>query len=187
MALTTCRECNGQVANDAPVCPHCGTKRPAKRPASAKTVFITVGALLVFGMCVSAIGGKNETPSSASTTPGVAVSGNSTVPAAATTKPEPTAKEKAVAEKRFNECKKKLIAAQKLGVLYDMDWQPPREPRIVVGPTFVEMPIDAKEGFVETVNCFLMAGTTDHINFDALHWQTGRAIGRYSWGSFEMK
>ncbi|WP_242342704.1 hypothetical protein [Anaeromyxobacter terrae] len=49
------------------------------------------------------------------------------------------------------------------------------------------MPIDAKEGFAETVNCFLMAGSTNHINFDILHWQTGKVIGRYSWGSFEMK
>jgi len=93
-----------------------------------------------------------------------------------------------VKEKRFQTCRQKLIQAQKLNVLYDLDWKPPKEPRVVVGPTFIEMAIDGKEGFVETVNCFLMAGEEGKcINFDVLHWQSGKAIGRYSNCKYKSK
>lgn len=91
-------------------------------------------------------------------------------------------------DKRFERCKAKLIQAQKLDLLYDMDWKPPKEPKVVVGPTFFTIPIDAKEGFVETINCFLMAGESGkYINFDVLDWRTGKSVGRYSYGKFKMK
>lgn len=58
---------------------------------------------------------------------------------------------------------------------------------VVVGPTFFEVPIDAKEGFVETLNCFLLAGKQGEcVNFNVLHWQTGKAVGRYSYCRFKM-
>lgn len=57
---------------------------------------------------------------------------------------------------------------------------------MVVGATFITMPIDAKEGFADTVNCFLMAGESGkYINFDVLHWQTGKAIGRFKNGPIQ--
>ncbi|MER2518605.1 MAG: hypothetical protein ABTR92_19775 [Candidatus Accumulibacter phosphatis] len=88
---------------------------------------------------------------------------------------------------RVESCRAKLIQAQKLDVLYDMQWKSPREPRVVVGPTFLKMPIDGKEGFAATVNCFLMAGDTGKcVNFDTLHWQTGKALGRFSNCRFAM-
>ncbi len=89
-------------------------------------------------------------------------------------------------DKRFEACRKKLMQAQKLEVLYDLDWKPPREPKVIAGRTFFEMPIDAKEGFVETVNCFLMAGDSGCVNFDVLHWQTGKMAGRFSRCKFKM-
>jgi hypothetical protein len=76
---------------------------------------------------------------------------------------------------------------QKLGGLYDLDWTPTLrtpEPRVVVGPTFLSLPIDAKQAFVENVNCFLMAGRNKYVNFDVLHWQTGNRVGRYSYGKY---
>lgn len=91
------------------------------------------------------------------------------------------------ADQRFEECKTKLVQAQKLDLLYDFDWKPPKEPKVVVGPTFFQIPIDAKEGFVETVNCFLMAGKTGKcVNFDVRSWQTGKAVGRFSNCRFKM-
>ena len=33
--LTTCRTCDGQVAIDAPTCPHCGAPNPALRKSAA--------------------------------------------------------------------------------------------------------------------------------------------------------
>lgn len=82
---------------------------------------------------------------------------------------------------RFEACRKKLKEAQRLDVLHDLDWKPGRMPRVVAGPTFFTIPIDAKEGFTETVNCFLMAGDTGCVNFDILHWQTGRPVGEFKY------
>lgn len=91
-------------------------------------------------------------------------------------------------DKQFEACKAKLIQAQNLDLLYDMEWNPPKEPKVVVGPTFFTIPIDAKEGFVETVNCFLMAGESGkYVNFDVLDWRTGKSVGRYSFGKLKMK
>lgn len=94
----------------------------------------------------------------------------------------------ATTDARFESCRAKLIKAQRLDVLYDLQWKPPKEPRVVVGPTFVQMPIDGKEEFAATVNCLLMAGDAGKcINFDTLHWQTGKAIGRFSNCRFAMR
>jgi hypothetical protein len=91
-------------------------------------------------------------------------------------------------DKRFEACKAKLIKAQKLDLLYDMDWKGTAEPRVVVGPTFYSIPIDAKEGFVETLNCFFMAGESGkYINFDLLDWRTGNPVARYSYGKLKVK
>jgi hypothetical protein len=80
----------------------------------------------------------------------------------------------------FAACKTKLQKANELGVLYAFDWKPPKEPYVVVGRTFFGIAMDAKEGFAETLNCFLMAGESGKcVNFDVLHWQTGKAVGRF--------
>lgn len=90
-------------------------------------------------------------------------------------------------DQKFEQCKAKLVRAQQLGMLYAFNWKPPKESYVVVGATFMEVPIDAKEGFAETVNCFLMAGETGKcMNFDVLHWQTGKAIGRFQNCRFRM-
>ncbi len=89
-------------------------------------------------------------------------------------------------ERKFEACRNKLKQAQKLDVLYDLDMKSGREPKVIVGRTFFNMPIDAKEGFTETVNCFLMAGKNQCINFNVLHWQTGKAVGRFSNCKFKM-
>ena len=88
--------------------------------------------------------------------------------------------------KRFEICKSKLIQAQKLGVLYDLDWKPPTEPKVIAGKTFFSISIDAKEGFAETVNCFLVAGDQKFVNFDILSWKTGTSVGRFSYGKFKI-
>lgn len=90
--------------------------------------------------------------------------------------------------KRFEACRVKLLKAQKLGVLYAIDWKPHKEPYVVAGQTFFNMAIDAKEGFAETVNCFLTAGDKSHvINFNILDWRTGKKVGRFSYGKLHME
>lgn len=81
----------------------------------------------------------------------------------------------AASEKRFEECRSKLIQAQKLEVLYDMDWKSPKEPKVVAGPTFFQMPIDAKEGFTETVNCFTL-GLPDDKRKVFVSWPDSKEI-----------
>jgi len=88
----------------------------------------------------------------------------------------------------FNTCKAKLVKAHELGVLYAFDWKPPKEPYVVAGKTFFAIAIDAKEGFAETVSCFLVAGESGKCaNFNILHWQTGKAVGRFQNCRLKMK
>lgn len=84
-------------------------------------------------------------------------------------------------------CRQKLIQAQQIEVLVDLDWKPPKEPKVVVGSTFPRMPFDAKEGFARTVNCFLLAGTDRFVNFDILDHLNHRVLGRWEYGRLKMK
>lgn len=84
------------------------------------------------------------------------------------------------------ECRRKLAEAQRLGVLTDLDWKPGKAPHVVVGPTFFSMPFDAKQGFAETVNCFLMNGTATVIGFDLLDSMNHRVVGRWDYGRLKM-
>ena len=47
MALTTCRECGGQVSTDAKTCPYCGTSAPAKKKIQGMgrwlLIFLAIG------------------------------------------------------------------------------------------------------------------------------------------------
>jgi hypothetical protein len=87
--------------------------------------------------------------------------------------------------KRFESCRAKLKKAQKLDVLYDLKIDP--LPRVFVGPTFYTIPIDAKQGFADTVNCFLMTGEDKYINFDLLDYQTGKTVAQYSLGKLDVE
>lgn len=92
-------------------------------------------------------------------------------------------------EKEFQICKKKLVGAQTADLLYNLDWKPPQEPLVVVGPTFYRIPFDAKENFVRTINCFLTAGKQDAtvVNFDILDYRTNKKVARFSYGELEIK
>lgn len=82
-------------------------------------------------------------------------------------------------EKRFEECRQKLIKAQKLGVLHDLTLEKIGA-RVVAGPTFYNISFDAKEGFAETVNCLLMAGEQGKcMQFEIYNWQTGKNDAHY--------
>ncbi|MEP6826972.1 MAG: hypothetical protein ABJA10_02735 [Aestuariivirga sp.] len=86
-------------------------------------------------------------------------------------------------EKTFQTCKANLKAAKKLDLLYDMQWKPPLEPVVVVGPTYDTLPFDVRENFVLTLNCFFTAGKNDkYINFPILDYKTHKEVARFSWG-----
>lgn len=84
-------------------------------------------------------------------------------------------------------CRQKLIKAQQLGVLYDLDWKPGKMPKVIVGPTFHQMPLDAKEGFVEAVNCFFMGGKGGAINFDVKEHLNHKVVGSWTYGRYKPK
>jgi hypothetical protein len=89
---------------------------------------------------------------------------------------------------RFNVCRSKLLAAKDLHVLSDLDWKPPAEPHLVVGPGFFTIGVGAKQGFAETVNCFLMAGARDlSVDFDLLDPHTGQVVGRFAGRRLTMR
>ena len=75
---------------------------------------------------------------------------------------------------RLESCRAKLIQAQGLEVLHDLQWKG-STPHVVAGATYYKMPFDNKEVFAETINCFLLAGKSGCLTFDIKHWQTGRA------------
>lgn len=52
----------------------------------------------------------------------------------------------------------------------------------MAGSTYYQLGYDAKEGFAETVNCFLTGGSAAArcVNFDVKHWRTGKATDRFS-------
>lgn len=81
----------------------------------------------------------------------------------------------------LEKCRAKLKSAQKLDVLYAMEWKKGQQPHVVAGRTYYQMPFDGKEGFADTVNCFLTGGDNPRscINFDIKHWQTGKASETY--------
>jgi hypothetical protein len=82
---------------------------------------------------------------------------------------------------RFNICRSKLLEAQKLHLFETLDWQPPAEPRLVVGRAFFNIGVGAKQGFAETVSCFLTAGApNEFVSFDLLDPRTGRVVGRFA-------
>ena len=87
--------------------------------------------------------------------------------------------------KRFEQCRAKLKKAEKLDLLHDLTIGP--LPRVVVGPTFYTIPLEAKQGFADTVNCFLMTGQDSYVNFDLLDYQTGHVVAEYSYGKLSVK
>lgn len=88
---------------------------------------------------------------------------------------------------RALECQQKLRAAQKLDVLYDIKLATGRA-MVYVGRTFFTIPIDAKEGFAETVSCLIVAGDPKACaQIDFHHWQTGAVVGQYRNCRFQAK
>jgi hypothetical protein len=65
MALAKCRECGREVSKSAPTCPGCGVKAPVKGWTIGAKIGAVVTALVVAGMCRSAISGHDAPAASA--------------------------------------------------------------------------------------------------------------------------
>ena len=90
-------------------------------------------------------------------------------------------------EARFEGCRDKLKSAQQLDLLSNMTFDK-GIPKIWVGPTWYQLPIDAKEGFAETAACFFLAGDADKaIAFDIFDGQSGKKIARWQHTRLEVE
>lgn len=50
------------------------------------------------------------------------------------------------------------------------------------------MPIDGKQGFADTVNCFFTVGKQgEYINYDIYDWRDGKKVAEYAYGKLIMK
>jgi hypothetical protein len=75
-------------------------------------------------------------------------------------------------QKQNNSCTTKLQKAKELDMLYDITVREGTV-KVLVGPAYFSVPIDAKQGFAEVINCVVMQGKGGGIPFDLFHWQTG--------------
>lgn len=108
-------------------------------------------------------------------------------PGQPSTAPTP-AKIDPAAAKRFEACKAKLKKTSG-DMLNDLSWKGGGlPPRVVVGPTFFAVDFKTKQGFADTVNCFLMAGDESRfINFDLLDWKDEKVVATYYAGHLKME
>jgi len=165
MALKKCKECGNDVSTTAASCPKCGAVLKKKTGffrfiGGAILIFITILAV------VALIEGVSNPPKPP-----------------ATQSPEQVAADSKAAQKQYETCKTYLEKYRELGVLYDMKARG-ASIRVLVGPSFFTLPIDRKQNFAETVNCFLVNGTGGGISFDLLDWQTGKQVA--SWNGYKL-
>lgn len=80
-------------------------------------------------------------------------------------------------------CEKKLEKAKELDMLYDLGARGAHI-KVLVGPTYFNVPIDVKQGFAEAVNCVVMRGSGGGVSFDLIHWQTGKRVA--SWNGYKL-
>lgn len=84
------------------------------------------------------------------------------------------------ADQALEVCRDRLKKAKQLDLLYDLSWEKGKGPRVLVGPTYHRITIDAKEGFAKTVNCFLVSGSSSQcMNFDLRDSISGKIVGRF--------
>lgn len=160
MAIGECPECKKPVSTGATTCPHCGYKPRgclARGFIGVLATIIIISALVVAGSFV----GNN--------------------------KPEPTPPPTPAQEQTAEACRTKLEELRKLDVLHDLDWKPGKMPKVVVGPTFSQLPFDTKQAFAETINCFLMGGRAEYIQFDLVEYLNHQVVGTWSLGRFKAK
>lgn len=83
------------------------------------------------------------------------------------------------AQTQYEACNVKLQKAKELDMLYDIGGKG-ASIQVFVGPTYFTVPIDAKKGFVEVVNCVLVKGSGGGVPFDLIHWQTGKRVAQWN-------
>lgn len=150
-----------------------------KKSHRLRNTLIAVAAYVVFLVAVSYwLAGLSSTPGSSS---GESAQTPSEPTDYTTMTPAPVSPP--ASDARFEACKKKLKKAQQIDLLSNLEMQG-YGAHVVVGPTFYTIPFDAKEGFAETVNCFLMAGAGGGMAFDLRDWRTDEVVAH--WNGYKL-
>lgn len=90
-------------------------------------------------------------------------------------------------EQRFEGCREKLKAAQKLGLLKGMSFDNGK-PKVVIGPTWYRIDFDAKTGFAETAACFFLGGDQKNfITFPIYDNMSGKVVARWKFNKLEVQ
>ncbi len=90
-----------------------------------------------------------------------------------------------IAEARMMNCAGEVAAALKSKML-DTVRPEGQGIRVVAGPGFFKAKLPDRQRIIANVNCLAAGGNGDAITFDVLHWQTGKRIGQFAAGKFEM-
>jgi len=81
-----------------------------------------------------------------------------------------------IAKRRVAECNSRLDRARRLGVIYDI-----RGSRVLAGPVFYDMSIDAKRGLALTVNCVLSEGQENKCtDFAVVDYRDEKTLGYFT-------
>ena len=90
-----------------------------------------------------------------------------------------------MAEARMMNCAGEVAAALKSKML-DTVHPEGQDIRVVAGPGFFKAKLPDRQRIIANVNCLAAGGNGGAITFDVLHWQTGKRIGQFAAGKFEM-
>jgi len=105
-------------------------------------------------------------------------------PPPVTKTPEQQQQDAKAVQETYDACNSRLEKAKEAGMLYDIGGRG-ASIKILVGPTYFEVPIDVKEGFAKVMNCVLVKGSGGGVPFEFIHWQTGKQVA--SWNGYKLK
>lgn len=137
-----------------------------KEPKKANRLGLKWAIVIVFGaLIISSIIQEKDKPKLASKTPAQLF------------------EEVKATKKQSDSCNAKLKKAKESDMLYDIVIRGAIV-KVLVGPTYFLVPIDAKQGFATVVNCSILEGKDGGIPFDLFHWQTGKRVA--SWNGYRL-
>jgi len=89
--------------------------------------------------------------------------------------------------KKFDECRRTLLDAKHNDILFGLEWERGKAPKIVIGPRFLTIETEDRKRFADSVNCFLAGGRRRYsIDFELVDWKTGRVVAHYRLGKLHM-
>lgn len=174
MALIPCRECGRQISETAPACPGCGAvPRGVAKPAAKTSGCAWIALVLLAVPLIVFIANRADQAAAPAPKP-------------AAVAPVTTAQDKARDDAELERCRGVLKNSQEVGLLHNMTFDDGR-PKVWVGPTWYEIPIEAKTEFARTAGCFFLAGRDKRITFPIYDGTTGKQIATWRFTRLDVE